>query len=291
MEKRKCLIYGNCQGGALGYFLQKSPQFKKNFEIEYLQNFSLMQEHKSLPLNSLYKSDLFIYQPLKKIEHGDYRTEIVKSYLPSHCQTISFPYLYNDALWPLFKNGDQVINEEPIVQLINQNASIVDIMFLFLNLKIDFRFKERFEKSIEILKRKEGECDVKAVGYILKNMKSERLFLTLNHPASGLLIHCANQILSLLNYPPLEKSHHPNEARLPGCLPISPYEKNFYGFNYQDNWRQHFDKRKQGNWKHAYLKCILEIYLNINSFKQKNMKFYISKFQGKLIRSICKFIR
>lgn len=286
MTKKKCLIYANCQGGAIAHFLQKSPQFKSSYAISYLQNYTMMKEGATFPYNVLQDVDLFIYQPLKKEAHGDYRTDIVKNFLPSGCVSVSFPYLYNDALWPLFKNGNEMVNEGPILELIDQKASIVDIMFLFLSLKIDFRFKERFEKSIGILREKEQACDVKAIDYILVHLTKERLFLTLNHPASGLVVHCTNQILSKLSLKPIEKPHHSNEAQLPGCLPVSPYEKDFFGFTYDEDWQLHFNKKKQGNWKHAYLNRILEIYLR----NKRGIKYHNARFQGKLIRSLSKFL-
>jgi hypothetical protein len=112
----------------------------------------------------------------------------MKKYLKSTCITISFPYIYNDALTPVGKifkrdlpingeyddDGDSIKyhNIQPILDLKNQGKTIDEIKELYFSNKIDFRYKERFEKSINILKQNEQLTDVKVSDYIINNHQS-----------------------------------------------------------------------------------------------------------------------
>ena len=103
------------------------------------------------------QADLFIYQPIDK-KHGIYSTDIIvenniMSYLPSHCKTISFPYIYNSSLWILiqpanidgyignYSDMDKYINREPIENLKKQGYSLNDVLNMYSNGKIDFDYK------------------------------------------------------------------------------------------------------------------------------------------------------
>jgi len=187
-------------------------------------------------MDLLSRVDLFIYQPVQE-KHGIYSTDRILSCLPDTChQRISFPYLYKDALWPLFRDGKCTVNASPIINLLESGASVIEVAMQFLSLKIDFQFQHRFRNTTHILAEKEAVTTIKALRYILEHYKTDKLFLTHNHPSTQLLVHCANQVLELLHYPLLKKEDypHPNEAGLPGHFPISPYEKAHYQLSYLD---------------------------------------------------------
>ncbi len=286
---KKCLIYANCQGGGVAYFLNKSPFFQADYQVEYLINYSLLSEQKALPIEQLEQADLFIYQPVNQ-EHGVYCNDHVMTYLKDSCVRISFPYMYNNALWPFYHNSKKIVNGEPITNLLDAGASVVEVALKFLSLQIDFHFQDRFQNTLHILKEKESTTTLKVVPYILENYQSEKLFLTHNHPASALFIHCANQILSYLQYPLLDKRDypHPNEASLPGYYSMTPYEVAHYQLAYRDNWRYFFNEKKQSRWQRFYLLHLMELILNRHPEKQR--RYYYQKVVLKLLRSACKFL-
>lgn len=285
--KKLCLIYANCQGQGLGYFLNQSPDFEKNYRVEYLYNYLMIEEKKELPAELLHQADLFIYQPIDD-KHDLYSTSFVLSRLADRCQPISFPYLYNDALWPLFRNGKKVVNAEPVLELLDSGASVPEVLFRFLALKIDFKFQQRFEKSLKILQERESVTQIKAADYILKHLKTERLFLTHNHPSTPLFIHCTNQILGVLGYAHLRKADFPhlNAANLPGYFPISSYERAHYQFSYQDDWRHFYETKRESHWRRFYLLRLAEICLSRH--QKKRVKYYFDKNVLKLFRSVSK---
>jgi hypothetical protein len=127
-----------------------------------------------LPFDLLKKADLFIYQPLKN-KHGQYATDNVKNYLPAACKKISFPYIYNDALWPLYEDKDKIAGEEIILNLIEKGHSLKRIINMFCTEEIDFEFGRRFQKSMEILKQHEAITDLKVVDYIIKKYKQREI--------------------------------------------------------------------------------------------------------------------
>ena len=274
-----CVIYANCQGRALGTFLMKSDRFRDSYQLHYLDNYKMIEEGSILPVDLLKKAKVFIYQPIRS-NHGLYSTDNLKGYLQPSCKTISFPYIYNDALWPLLEEGDKIKGEEIIVRMIKGGMNIKKIVGLFCAGKIDFEFDKRFQRSLAILKKKEEITDVKVSEYILKNLGKIKLFLTQNHQTSNLYVYCVNQVLSILGIPslnPLSNFHH-NEAKLPDCWPQSPYEVKYFQHQYICNWKQFFPEKIDSNWLRFHLRIIGKIYIkhSCSPLKAILCKIYIS---------------
>ena len=160
-------------------------------------------------------ADIFIYQPIDK-KHGIYSTDTniennIMSYLSPKCKKISFPYIYNSALWILippsisdsmignYGEAGKYINGEPIEKLKMKGHSLDEVLAMYSDGKINFDFENRFNKCIKILKDKEELCDIKVSDYIVNNVRSKKLFYTQNHPSSHIFIHCVNQILQILS--------------------------------------------------------------------------------------------
>ncbi len=289
MMSKLCIIYANCQGTALGHFLNKNPVFQSEYQVEYLVNYLMIDEKKEVPFDLLQKADLFIYQPTDE-KHGVYATDNLLLYLKDTCHVISFPYIYNNSFWPFFKIDQKIVNAEPIIDLLESGASAIEIVLKFFSLRIDFNFQNRFQKTMQLLLEKEAATTVKVSDYILENYKKERLFLTHNHPSTQLLVHCVNQILSILQYPTLKKGDfpNPNEACLPGFYPMSAYDKAYYKFSYADDWRYFYQNKYQGNWKRRYLQWITEICLSRH--EDKNLKYHYEKAVLKMFRSLAKYL-
>lgn len=284
-----CLLYANCQGIAISHFLNKSPPFRSNYTIEHLCNYQMISQKQDVSRDLFKRASLFIYQPING-EYEIYSTDTVLSYLSDACLRISCPYIYNDAFWPLFKNGKGVGNAASITDLLDEGASVVEVALQFLSLKMDFRFQQRFHKTVQILAERESGTTIKTVPYILDNYKTEKLFLTHNHPSSALWVHCVNQVLSILQYPSLNKEDysHPNEAGLSGYFPMSPYEKAHYQLCYDDSWKDFYAKKCENNWKRFYLLRIMEVCLARH--KEKCGKYYYEKTCLKLMRSLSHYL-
>ena len=245
------VYYSNCQYAGINYFLQISvPTY---YNIFHLENYGLIKEKKSIPVDKLKEADIFIYQPIDK-RHGIYSTDNtiennIMSYLSPKCKTISFPYIYNSALWCLippanidgyvgeYPDIDKYVNREPIQQLKSHGYSLNDVLRMYSNNEINFDYENRFEKCIEILRDKERKCDVKVSDFIVKHIGSNRLFFTQNHPTTCVFVHIANQVLSILGYNLKynEFAFPENICNLPGEWPTSSSDMNYWKFEYQCN--------------------------------------------------------
>ena len=255
MNNHKIGIYANCQGTiGLKYYLK--ILFPESLFYD-MMNYDYIKHNRELDYDLLKELNIFIYQPLDK-KHGIYSTSTeingsIINNLNKNCIKIAFPYIYNDALWPLtLKEWDSKAvpdeknihgkgingyhNSEIILEkLYIDNKSKSDIKHLFLEKKIDFKFEERFKKTMLILKEKEEICDIKVSDYILENYRKEKLFLTKNHPTSCIFKVMIEQILEILN---IERSldifdfTNNNLCNLPGYQPHSEYEVEFFKFEY-----------------------------------------------------------
>lgn len=258
--KELCVIYANCQGGGIQKFLEHHPSFSEKFLCHHISNFGSILESKPLPYDLLSQASLFIYQPVST-KHGCYGTKKIISCLPPQCKKISFPYIYNNALWPFFEEGDKIIGREPVDLLFAKGISLRKAIKLLLQLELDFNFSSRFNQTMDILKDKEAETDVKISEFIIANLQEARLFYTQNHPTNEIFICCANQLLNLLGLNPLAlpKKFPDNFAQLPGCWPISPYDSATFGYRFS---------RNDADWEKFYRKLMLNIH-----FEQQYLPF------------------
>lgn len=245
------VYYSNCQYAGINYFLQISvPNY---YNIFHLENYGLIKEKKSIPVDKLKEADIFIYQPIDK-RHGIYSTDVtiennILSHLSSTCKLISFPYIYNSALWCLippanidgyigeYPNIDKYVNREPIEKLKLQGYTLDEVLRMYSNNEIDFDYENRFENCINILKNKEENCDVTVSDFIVKHIGSIRLFFTQNHPTTCVFVHIANQVLSILGYNVKfdEFAFPENICNLPGEWPTSSSDMTYWKFKYQCN--------------------------------------------------------
>lgn len=268
----KIIYYSNCQYVGIHYFVKQA--IKEPFEIYHLENYTLIKEKKPIPIDRLSQADIFIYQPIDK-RHGIYSTEStvennIMSYLSPNCKMISVPYIYNSALWCLipptnidgyigdYPNIDKYVNREPIEKLKSQGYSLNDVLRMFSNNEIDFDYENRFNKCIDVLKKKEENCQVKISDFIVKHIRSVKLFLTQNHPTTCIFAHIANQILPILghNVKYDEFAYPDNVCNLPGDWPMSSYDMKYWNFKYQC--------KIQDKW---YISHITNIYQNYSVMK------------------------
>ena len=242
------VYYTNCQFIGIDIFLKDILKYEKY----YIENYSLIKNKGNIPIDIIQKADIFIYQPIDK-KHGIYSTDIsiennILSHIPPHCKKISFPYIYNSALWILIppndsdtnigniSNVEKYTNSQPIEKLKAQGYLLDEIIEMYRSGNIDFNYQERFDNSIKILKEKETICNVKISDFILKNIKKHKLFFTQNHPNTCIFIHCVNQILSILNYNeyyPDEFQFPDNLINLPGVNYHTSYDIKYWNFDYQ----------------------------------------------------------
>lgn len=209
MQKKICIFYGNCQVIYGVYDKLKSiSAFESKYNMFRFVNHDRDNYLKliGIDMNILTNADVFIYQPLND-KHGVYSTNNIKKYLKNDCTTISFPYIYNSALWSvIWENAAPRFTIETfincgyrnIINLLHNNASKDEILQLYDNDELDFYFEERLNICMSSLKEKEQFCDIKVSNFILDNYKNHVIFGTQNHISELMINYLINNILKLL---------------------------------------------------------------------------------------------
>jgi len=263
-----CVLYGNCQGEYLMKILKKSLNFTTIYKkIEYVANYKLIEKKKLkyknfklLPSN-ISNADLFIYQPVNNYHDELATNHIINNVLKKECKVISFPYIYNSAISIFDKKGDY---KNIFINLLKNGHSLENVLIKFKNLEIDFNFKNRFTNTMNILKERESDLDIKVHQYILDNFGKKKLFISEPHPTIHIYYQCIIQIFKILNLTndlsfELTSSVLDSERAYKLHFGLieknskTPYEINFYKLE----WKKFPDT----NWFEFYSEKIKKIYL------------------------------
>jgi hypothetical protein len=227
------VTWANCTGNVIAEILSSTSSMKGS-TVKCIINY----QHEPIitepfPFDELSKADFFIYQPLNK--HKEFEKRVI-SLLKPDCKKVSFPYIYNNAIQPITK--------EIILDLKQQGKSCEQIIDDFHRGKTDCKFESRIQNTINILRKKEDETDVKVCNFILLNMYKERMFYNSNHPTGIVLAYCANQILERFGFAEkidiwkIEKNIYKMILRGTNYFPISQYEKAYYNFTWFERCKQ-----------------------------------------------------
>jgi len=244
MSKKSCIIFGNCQGTGVKKFLEFS-NFYEIYDVNIYANWEMIQNNDLIPIQYLKNADLVIYQPLTDV-HNCYSTnknnkESFFNILKDTCNTIAFPRIHNNAIFPIFKkrkNGNEIYG-----RVRNHINSFDEFMYLYDNNLIDYDFTNRMNENYEISQKKEQDCEVKIIDFIMKNIHKEKLFLTQDHPTSFVFNAVTKQICDILDLDydyERGNSCHENILGLPDSVynrednqyPISRYSIQYFGFEY-----------------------------------------------------------
>lgn len=263
---KNIVLYANCQGIGLQYFLKLSSDIKKVYNIYHIRIDKLVFKEEDINFQLIKDADIFIYQHLKD-KHDIINTNNIISYLKPNCIKISFPYIYNNAFYPfkgplnlekshLSKDTSIIFNNsKSITDLIDDNLSLDQIIELFNNNKINYNYNERFKQTMNLLKENEENCNIKVSKFIETNFSKTRLFLLENHPTSLVFLEVVNNILEILNFNKLNIKIGLNDAGLPGgILPIHNSVVRDLDLNYKEDYNSYeYYKHILKNIYHFYL--------------------------------------
>jgi len=178
-------IYGNCQSKEIANMLGTSKNFTQRYGTASYQAFNYVFEKTHRPVDEIIqnfrKTDILIYQPLSD-KHFPYSTNHLIKYLPAHCTLVSFPYIFNDAIWgyPVEGNYKDAINGD-----FDLPEGYMDIL-------------DRFNRNIALTREKESETAIKLSDFIQENFKEVELFYTQNHPTPVIIKEVCRQIMEYL---------------------------------------------------------------------------------------------
>lgn len=234
----KIVVYANCQGRAFSKLL---PEVRRGPTIEHFENWRIISGE--IPTESFFKSlssaDIFVYQPISA-KHDRLSTTADDGPLcmiPGNCKAVSFPYIYNDALWPCMWDDGKIINGEVIDEFIEGGATEDDIVEMFLSRTIDFRFRQRLARTMDLLEDRELHTDIKIAKFIRDRYRDTPLFLTHNHPTTILFGEVISQFVKTVweceaNIDRFVGAGD-NVVNLPGRYPLSTYSIRGHDIRYQ----------------------------------------------------------
>lgn len=232
------VIFATCQGVAIEKFLMTNNDFSSNYNVTIIRNYEQIHYNKMIVdqfYNQLVNADVFIYQPLSD-KYGRNSTEYIKTLLKNTCKTIAIPYVYNNSLWCFIptlrgdttddwenRNGyDFIIKYSEIIDdLYAKGLNLNNILSLYDNNNIDFRYEERYISTMKNLFEKEQITDIKVHDFIVENIENKRLFLFCSHPTSPIYVHMTNQILNILGIQNIENNFSDDFASTGANIPIA----------------------------------------------------------------------
>lgn len=205
---KSAVFIGNCQGGPLMRLLRLSDEFSNTFTAsENISNWKMIKENSNRAHQRVKTADLFIYQPLMPV-HGVYSTDptvpgSLMTLTKEDCISISYPYIVFAALWPIWEDmpgNNTFIGGKILEKLKNEGFNV---FALYDQDKLDWRYDERTQETLAILRKKELMTDVKIADFIQSNLSLKKLFWTPRHPTLVVMLEVANQILKILKMDPL----------------------------------------------------------------------------------------
>jgi tetratricopeptide (TPR) repeat protein len=245
----RIVTFGNCQAKSIRKFLELSLPLSE-FEIVNYKNNPRTSEMKSEAeiLVGIGQADILIYQPLDS-HHGNLSEEnISKNVVSSQTKLISFPYIFNSGIYSLVhspnspgKSYGKIYGENIIFDLLSKYDRNY-VLELYRNHRIDFDLKNRFEKCLSELARREETTDIKLSDFLRENYRKEKLFLTSNHPTTIVFIEVCRQIKNLTGLPIDLNIFDLNNDNIANLVitktPITPYDisTHQYQFDCDKNW-------------------------------------------------------
>jgi hypothetical protein len=247
--KKSVVIYATCQGRAISGFLKENKAFNERYVIndvlsapEFVRGLIPLKDIKNRDI-IISQADVFIYQPVKDI-YNEHSTVFLRKSLKKDCVQISMPFVYNLSTFPLApiykrdfaeiytKEGDQLVlvNKEAIDDLIDKGLKTAEILDLYDSNKMDFYFEKRHRLELAVFANREELLDIKVTDFIRENISEKQLFLFPSHPTSEMFIYMTNQILALLDCPPIYNVYSNDHYGLTSCGFPAAYPMSSVGY-------------------------------------------------------------
>ncbi len=245
-RKPLCISYANCQGRAVLQLLAQSPAFSRAFDCVALINWERPQLRQEL----FDRCGLLLHQYLPP-EWGEHSTQAVLQRLPQDCPTISFAYQYCTFLWPMHEKsantlvapqfpGERHFYRDTVLERLTQTdlpPAVAARAYANMDLAEAVDLHQIYNSCMQRQRSKEKHTDIRGTDFVERLFAKRRLFTTVRHPDAPLYAHLANQILRLLDLPPLRSRDVAAAGPFYGTPyehPVHPSVKRFFGLFWAD---------------------------------------------------------
>ncbi len=204
MTKPPCIIHANCQGEPLARLLLAHPDFSRAFTVRHYVNYA----RQIIPEAELASCGLFLYQRLED-KWGELASDALLSRLAPSARAFCIPNFLFKGYWPFWSSDPGFdFSDFFLDDLIARGLSKKEILHihLFTDPARYYDLDAIFAKSLRAERSKERAWDVKPLDVIEERFRRERLFNTINHPGKRLCLLVADEVLRLVNMPPLPEA-------------------------------------------------------------------------------------
>ena len=214
MQKRKAIIFGNCQAAAVATILGAHDEFRDQFEIVPVRSVhALTMPERERLLVEAQEADLLIHQPVSNV-YQPASTENLLAAVNPEAPIISFPVCWFDGYFPdmvqlktngakaesiLFPYHSRVMFYAYLAGLKTGDAAAI---YNAPKLYTEAFLHENVAKNLRNLRTRETDLDIKIADFIEQHYRYKRLFFTFNHPTGHVLFFIVDDILRRLNLSP-----------------------------------------------------------------------------------------
>jgi len=258
-DRQLCVLLLSCVGVGPRYLLPLSDEFHRRYKlVSYVNNYapSIPDQMVSLEREIAGASVLIHHSPdwLPWLgdKHEEYEATLAR--VPSGVRKISYPLPHFHPLWPF--HTDEARNKDParefnrhgvqpvyhfgdshVIGLLKQGVPQEEIIsrYLALDVATVVDLDQLMSSTLSMAARCDRACDVKVADFIATEYRSHRIFQTINHGANRLHFYSANEILKLLDCPPLpEIILDQTRELIDAPMPIHPNIARHFGLAYAD---------------------------------------------------------
>lgn len=201
---RSLIVYGNCQGDAITSTLQADPIVPRLFDVAYCRSFDHPVEGQMLFDEQIARACALLWEqhdPLQFPKADALPADALRLRFPATDCNLFWPFhcvnKYDRPEPPVYPFGRFPYGDRVIIAAIDRGMSAEEILDYYLNGWDDYKIDldRLFELETARMKARDTRCDVKIADYVLKHLRTQRLFLTTNHPTSILLAELIERLL------------------------------------------------------------------------------------------------
>jgi hypothetical protein len=252
VELKEIVAFGNCQARAFTDLLPMAVP-DGDYKVSYYSNNQRtggMVESEEI-LSAVGHADVLVFQPLRK-EWGALSEDNIKEAAGRAEVALRFPYIFNSGISGVCcapqakvraKAYGVIFGEKQVVDVLRAGATADDAVDAYVSGEIDFELRQRFDRCMTEMRRRESTTELKLADYVEQNYQKKKQYLSHNHPTTDLVVEMCDQVRRLAGLPvdmdKLRAIDDPNVVGLhPGRAPVSPYDAEVLGYEFgpDDDW-------------------------------------------------------